>query len=114
MITRLYSLYDSVAEEFGPLFSAKNDEVALRNVIQMFTDMKVNIASVESYHLYYIGNFDTDNGHLVESTIDAIEIKIDYDVLANVFDAYQEYWDFMRKSKIEKSKMPDLDDEKKI
>lgn len=99
MITRLYSLYDAVAEEFGPLFSAKNDDVALRNVIQMFTDMKVNIASVESYHLYYVGNFDTVTGQLIESSIDAIEINIDYDALANVFDAYQEYWDAVRKSK---------------
>ena len=41
MITRLYSVYDSVAGEYGPLFQAKNDDVALRNVIQMFTEMHV-------------------------------------------------------------------------
>lgn len=99
MIARLYSLYDSVAEEFGPLFQAKNDDVALRNVIQMFTEMKGKIANAECYHLYYIGDFDNETGKIEARIADAVEINIDYDVLANVFDAYQEYWDAMKKSK---------------
>lgn len=91
MITRLYSVYDSVAEEYGPIFQAKNDDVALRNVIQMFTEMNVSIVSLESYHLYHVGDFDSELGTLVERSVNPIAIDIDYGALANVFDAYMAY-----------------------
>lgn len=99
MITRLYSVYDSVAEEYGPIFQAKNDDVALRNVIQMFTEMNVSIASLESYHLYHVGDFDSELGTLVERSVNPIAIDIDYGALANVFDAYMAYRDAVKKSK---------------
>lgn len=97
MIMRLYSLYDSVAEEFGPLFSAKNDDVALRNMIQMFAEMKVNIASLNSFHLFHVGDFDTELGKL-DSVNSNEEIYIDYAVLDGVFDAYKEYCDGLKKN----------------
>lgn len=91
MITRLYSLLDSVAEEFGPIFQAKNDDVAMRNVIQMFTEMHADVASLESYHLYYVGDFDSELGKFVVSSVTPIEIDLDYEVLPKVFDAYMAY-----------------------
>ena len=99
MITRLYSVYDSVAEEYGPLFQAKNDDVALRNVIQMFTEMHVPVMNLESYHLYHVGDFDSDLGTFVERSVDTMgEIDIDYGAVANVFDAYMAYCDAVKKS----------------
>lgn len=103
MIMRLYSVYDSVAEEYGPLFQAKNDDVALRNVIQMFTDMNVSIASLESYHLYHVGDFDSELGTFVQRSVQSIdEIVIDYAVLDSVFDAYKAYCDGLKKTKEDK------------
>lgn len=103
MITRLYSLFDSVAEEYGPIFQAKNNDVALRNVIQMFMEMHVDIASLESYHLYHVGDFDSELGKFVKPFVNPIEIDIDYSALAKVFDAYMEYKkNISRKTKEEK------------
>lgn len=101
MITRLYSVYDSVAGEYGPLFQAKNDDVALRNVIQMFTEMKVNIASLATFKLYHVGDFDTESGSFVPANPNE-EIAIDYAVLDGVFDAYKLYVDGLKKTKEDK------------
>jgi len=90
MITRLYSVFDSISGEYGPLFQAKNDEVALRNVIQMFTDMHVCIMSLECSHLFHVGDFDTELGSFV-SVNPNDEIDIDFAVLDGVFDAYDAY-----------------------
>lgn len=103
MIVRLYSVYDSVAGEYGPLFQAKNDDVALRNVIQMFTDMHVTVASLDCFHLYHVGDFDTELGTFVERSVNPIEeIAIDYAVLDGVFDAYKLYCDGLKKTKEDK------------
>ena len=89
MITRLYSVYDSVAGEYGPLFQAKNDDVALRNVIQMFTEMHVPVMNLESYHLYHVGDFDSELGTFVERSVNTMgEIDIDYGAVANVFERF--------------------------
>lgn len=99
MITRLYSVYDSVAQEYGPIFQAKNDDVAMRNVIQMFTDMKVNIANFYSFHLYHVGDFDSELGTLKQRSANPIEeIAIDHYVLDGVFDAYKAYCDGLKKN----------------
>lgn len=55
---KLYSIYDKDAQEYGPLFNAKNDIVASRYVEEMLKD--VNHA--DSYALYCMGEFDTENG----------------------------------------------------
>lgn len=99
MIMRLYSLYDSVAEEYGPLFQAKNDDVALRNVIQMFTDMHVRIVSLDCFHLYHVGDFDTVLGDFASVHHNEDEVAIDFDALENVFDAYKAYHDAIKNKK---------------
>ena len=55
---KLYSIYDKDAKEFGPLFNAKNDIVASRYVEEMIKDVN----HVDSYALYCMGEFDTENG----------------------------------------------------
>lgn len=104
MIVRLYSVYDSVAEEYGPIFQAKNDKVALRNVIQMFTEMKVNIANFYSFHLYHVGDFDTALGDFASVHHNEDEISIDHYVLDGVFDAYKVYCDGLKKESKKESK----------
>ncbi len=58
MIYNLYSIYDKDAKEYGPLFNAKNDVVASRYVEEMIKDVKFS----DSYALYCMGEFDTENG----------------------------------------------------
>ena len=55
---KLYSIYDKDAQEYGPLFNAKNDIVASRYVEEMIKDVN----HVDSYALYCMGEFDTENG----------------------------------------------------
>ncbi len=58
MIYNLYSIYDKDAQEYGPLFNAKNDIVASRYVEEMIKDVK----HYDSYALYCMGEYDTENG----------------------------------------------------
>lgn len=58
-IESLYSVYDTVAEEFGPVFMARNDMVAKRAVINMMEKSEV---SVNEYQLYKVGVFNTNTG----------------------------------------------------
>lgn len=71
----IYTIYDLVAKEAGPLFLAKNDDVAARNYQNM---LKANPGVyVDDYELRCIGTFNTvdctisnDGYHLVEMRYD--------------------------------------------
>lgn len=56
MITNLYAIYDVVAQDHGPLFEAKNDQVAVRNVLQSLR----NVENPGEYRLYYFGSVERD------------------------------------------------------
>jgi len=58
---RLYSINDRVAGEFGPVFQAVNDGVAIRNYKNLLKEAQ----SVEDYSLFYLGTFDTQTGDMV-------------------------------------------------
>lgn len=58
MIYNLYSIFDKDAEEFGPLFNAKNDLIASRYVEDMIKEVK----NVVPYALYRMGKYDTEFG----------------------------------------------------
>lgn len=58
MIYNLYSIYDKDAQEFGPLFNAKNVLIASRYVEQIMKDC----VGVDSYAIYCMGEYDTENG----------------------------------------------------
>lgn len=54
----VYSIYDKVAKESGPLFFAKNEEVAQRqfnNVLGDFDEVRKS-----EYELILIGTFETE------------------------------------------------------
>lgn len=55
----LYSLYDVVADSFGPPFVAQNDGVALRMIKQMLQSEKA--VFVEDYQLYCLSGWVPDS-----------------------------------------------------
>lgn len=60
MKMRVYSIYDIKAEEYGPLFLAKNDDVAGRMIKNQFKDLLYP----QDYDLYCVGLFDVESGYL--------------------------------------------------
>lgn len=62
MQTKLYTVYDSVAEEAGPIFQAVNDAVAMRNYNNMLASTPhINPAE---YKLLCVGIFLTNTAHV--------------------------------------------------
>lgn len=55
----LYTIYDSVAEECGPLFEAKNGSVAMRQFQEL--QKKINPEQLNDFSLYWVGRFDKEN-----------------------------------------------------
>lgn len=53
----LYTIYDVVADECGPIFQAKNFPVATRYVEEMLKGASVKLSD---YYLKQVGYFDTD------------------------------------------------------
>lgn len=58
MLYNLYSIYDKDANEFGPLFNAKNALIASRYVEQMIKE----VDNVDPYAVYCMGEYDTEKG----------------------------------------------------
>ena len=58
MIYNLYAIYDKDAEEYGPLFNAKNALIASRYVEEMIKEVK----NVDPYAVYRMGEYDTEKG----------------------------------------------------
>lgn len=63
-MNKLYSLYDNVAEQYGPIFMLKNDSLAIRNV-EVFYEQ--NEEKDKHFHrsdfcLYCLGTFDIETG----------------------------------------------------
>ena len=65
---RLYSIYDSKAEQFSPPQVYHNDMLALRGFEAIVNDDKMLICKYpEDFSLYYVGNFgDTDGRYYIE------------------------------------------------
>lgn len=61
MILKLYAIVDTVAEEYGPLFQAKNDGVAIRNFQALLHEKKADPSEMQ---LWYIADYNTENGIL--------------------------------------------------
>ena len=57
----LYSVKDVVAEEFGPVFMAVNDGVALRS----FGKLIQEVPEPQEYELYSVGVFKPDSGRII-------------------------------------------------
>lgn len=59
-MNELYSIYDALAEEYGPPFPAKNDAVAWRKAKQMLKGY--DLENSPELSLFQIGTFDVSTG----------------------------------------------------
>lgn len=59
MKVNIYTIYDTVAKECGPIFQAKNDEVAVRAFHGLIGDTP-NVKATD-YEIYCLGEFDTES-----------------------------------------------------
>lgn len=73
----IYTVFDKVAEEYGPLFEARNNGVALRQFRQLIDT--VVVGNRDDYVLYSCGTFDHDAGTLVFSNLEAVAYAGDLD-----------------------------------
>lgn len=73
----IYTVFDKVAEEYGPLFEAKNNGVALRQFKRLISTVVVE--NRDDYVLYSCGTFDHDTGTLVKADLDAVAYAGDLD-----------------------------------
>lgn len=53
-----YSIFDKDAEEYGPLFPAKNDAVAIRG----YNQTVASVPDSSSYSLWCLSSFDSESG----------------------------------------------------
>jgi len=68
MKQKLYTLYDKIAEQYGPIFQAANNAVAIRSVQNM------KIRAYEDFDLILVGEWDMETGQLgVASVIVVID-----------------------------------------
>lgn len=58
MKPKLYSLFDRIAEQYGPIFQAVNNATAIRSVQNM------KIRSYEDFQLYLVGEWDMESGEI--------------------------------------------------
>lgn len=63
MTQRLYTIFDKIADDAGPLFGAKNDDVAKRQFRNFIKESNNNPSgikiNIDEYSLVYVGDFDT-------------------------------------------------------
>jgi hypothetical protein len=57
---QIYCIYDKVAEEFGPLYLAVNDGVAVRNYAKLLNE----VVDTYDYALYCLGMYDVKKGRI--------------------------------------------------
>ena len=77
MKVNIYTIYDTVAKECGPIYQAKNHDVAVRAFRSLISDTP-NVNALE-YDLYCLGEFDTEKCSFVPlevpSTIPIVNIS---------------------------------------
>ena len=66
MTYNIYTIYDKVSEECGPVFQAKNFGVAKRYVEDL---VKNNPIKLDEYTLYQLASFDSETLKLVSQSI---------------------------------------------
>lgn len=69
-ITQLYTIYDTIAKDFGPVFESPNDGVAVRNFNQALKDNPYK----SDYKLYCTGTIARTNAGFVINGFGHIEL----------------------------------------
>ena len=75
MNVNIYTIYDVVAKECGPIFQSKNHDVAVRAFRSLISDTP-NV-NVSDYDLYCLGEFDTEKCSFVPLEVPS-KIPVDY------------------------------------
>ena len=70
MKVNIYTIYDVVAKECGPIFQSKNHDVAVRAFKSLISDTP-NV-NVSDYDLYCLGEFDTEKCSFVALEVPSI------------------------------------------
>lgn len=60
MKTQLFSVYDKIAKDFGPIYQQINAQAASRS----FQAGAKNQPNTEDFSLYYMGDYDTVTGKI--------------------------------------------------
>lgn len=76
---RIYTIYDRVAEEAGPIFSAGNDGVALREFNQLIAET----FDKSDYKLLYLADFEPKECKLTVQ-VTPVEVTNYYNLTAEV------------------------------
>ena len=77
VLLRLYSIYDSKAEQFSPPQVYHNDMLALRAFEGIVNDDKMLIKKYpEDFSLYYVGNLGTSDGRYYIENCDESRIPV--------------------------------------
>lgn len=77
MIYQLYTIKDKIADEYGPIFQAVNDGVAVRSTAQVIRDAP----DPNDYELYCVGAFNSDTGAVAPEHVREIPFKLSQDRL---------------------------------
>ena len=88
MKVNIYTIYDSVAKECGPIYQAKNHDVAVRAFHSLMSETS-NVLSTD-YDLYCLGEFDTEKCSFVPLDVPSeISVVSDSDLDSNKYkDGY--------------------------
>lgn len=73
----LYVVYDKLAEEAGPPFSAKNDAVAVRAAVSLL--ISSDVLYIDDYELYRIAEIDNKSLQIYLIELELINIKPSYE-----------------------------------
>ena len=77
VLLRLYSIYDSKAEQFSPPQVYHNDMLALRAFESLVNDDKTLINTYpEDFSIYYVGNLGDSDGRYYTESSDETRVPI--------------------------------------
>jgi hypothetical protein len=68
----LYTVRDLLAKEYGPIFQAKNDDVAGRSFRDLIAKNNVRW---EEYELYCVGMYDMESGKIIDTSHRQIDVE---------------------------------------
>lgn len=78
----MYTIWDDIAKDSSPPFLAKNDDVAIRQL--MTTLFKDELININDYNVYKIGLYDTETMYLTPcDREDILENYLESEVILN-------------------------------
>lgn len=88
MIQKLYTVFDKVAEEAGPVFTAVNDGVAIRSYVKILNQA----ADPNDYQLLHIGEYNTKSAAVAPgSPVRVVHVVIDKERMYATIDGGTEH-----------------------